>query len=95
MIQIEYSTNIQRSSISLSTPRYSGTRIVIEIWRIIGFQSGLKIGNFSRVLSKRLNAIFLTRKFKNLLWSIGTYELGKKTQASGYQSYSIQQSTMH
>ena len=74
MIWAEYSTNTQRSSISQNTLRYSKMRIIIKIWRSIGFQSRLKIGKLSRTLSKRPNMTFLTKKFKKLPIRIVVYK---------------------
>ena len=73
MIWTEYGTNTQRLSILQSTPRHSGTKIVIKIWKITGFQSRLKTRNFSKILLKRLNAIYLTKKFKKLPTRIAVY----------------------
>ena len=81
MIQTEYSTNIQRLSISQSTPRHGGMKIVTKICRNTGFQGGSKIGNFSRALSKRPNTTFSTKKFKKLPTRITahkTYKLGQQ-----------------
>jgi len=81
MIQTKYGTNIQRLSISQSTPRHGEMKIVAEICRNIRFQSGLKIGKFSRALSKRPKTTFSTKKFKKLPTRIAahkTYKLGQK-----------------
>jgi len=62
MIQIEYSSDIQKLSILLSTQRHGEMKIVGGILRNTEPQNESRIGRTSKTLSKESNMLSLTRK---------------------------------
>ena len=71
MPQKEYGSKTLRSLILQIIPRVSEILTVTETLKNIGFQNKLKIGNNSKIWSKKLNAYSLTRKLPTKDMALG------------------------
>ena len=90
-----YGLSLYIMSILQNAPNNGGTMSVETVWPTTDLLKQSRIGELSKELSRRQNTYFSTTKFKKLLLTLKSRELGQKVQATSYGSIDFQWPTMY